>query len=58
MTIVRTSRAAYTVESVAGGILHCRAASGRKRSLTRKEVGTSRYYGAVAHFTRRRPEGK
>ena len=54
MTTVRTVKGTkYTVEAIENGELVVRQPSGKRRKLTRKEVGTARYYAAVEHFRAR-----
>jgi hypothetical protein len=54
-TTIRTAKARYTVTGIecpatGPARLIVRQASGKRRFITRTEVGTTRFNGAVAHY--------
>jgi hypothetical protein len=54
-TVIHTKSARYTVEDIAvlptGKVtLAVRQPSGKRRYLSRQDVGTARWYPAVSHF--------
>lgn len=59
MTTVRTVKGTkYTVEAIEDGQLVVRQPSGKKRKLTRADVGTARYWAAIGHFRAREAAGQ
>lgn len=59
ITYVRTAKSRYPVEvrlSQSGQLLLvARQPSGKARYLTKKDVGTARFYGAIEHFQSQHP---
>lgn len=52
MTAVKTlkTNTRYHVEGIEDGALVVRQPSGKRRKLTKADVGAARYYAAIQHF--------
>lgn len=51
MTYVKTKNGTrYAVEAIESGALVVRQPSGKRRKLTKADVGAARYWAALTHF--------